>query len=83
MQAPEQGLPELREWLWHHDFTEVHVFFILYLQSCQLLKRGDEKAIIQKSIQHSFPVLPCNALELCQDAFYRWRQFIPCLNGLR
>lgn len=29
--------------------------FIVYLQSCQLLKCGDEKAIIQKSIQHSLP----------------------------
>lgn len=28
MQAPEQGLPELREWLWHHNITEVHVFWL-------------------------------------------------------
>lgn len=28
MQAPEQGLPELREWLWHEDIIEVHVFWL-------------------------------------------------------
>ena len=27
--TPEQGLPELREWLWHQDVIQVHLFWIV------------------------------------------------------
>lgn len=29
VEAPEQGLPELREWLWHQDVIQVDVFWFV------------------------------------------------------